>query len=109
MVTVPTVFVAPVESRFTPNCVAAERSSSANFTRNRICFSTPGAASWRLLTMVLANGAASAVARSAVSLLETWPVSERESREDWIWISSLGKVSLRSLRSGSKFCSTVML
>src|SRR5580704_12091793 len=80
--TPPTVFVAPVDIKFTPNCVDAVRSSSANFTRNRICFSAPVDVICRLLTMVLPNGVASAVARSATSLLVTVPVSDRDSRED---------------------------
>ena len=42
----PMVLRAPVDTMFTPNCSALERSSSANFTRSRICFSIgPGAMS----------------------------------------------------------------
>src|SRR2546429_306802 len=72
----PGVFAAPVEIKLTANWLAAVRSSSANLTRNRICFSTAPAAIARLLTTILANGADSAVARSETSFDETLPVND---------------------------------
>src|ERR1700734_3704112 len=80
--TPPMVLVAPVEIKLTANELAADRSSSANLMRNRICLSTGGSATWRLFTTVFAKGVASAVARSPASFVATLPVRESESRED---------------------------
>ncbi len=73
MLTVPIVLVAPVETRLTANWLDAERSSSANLMRNRICFSAGGSATCRSLTTVFAKGAASAVARSPISFIRDLP------------------------------------
>ncbi len=83
-----------------PKAVAAFRFSSANRTLSRICLSTGSGATLRLFTMLLPNGATIATARSAISFVETLPVSAIESRLDWTWMFSVGNVSLSSLRRG---------
>ena len=62
------------QNQLTPYCSALVRSSSANLTRSRICFSIGGSPSCRLLTTFFAKGPASATARSPTSLLETMPL-----------------------------------
>src|SRR5579863_603906 len=96
-------------SRFTPYCSSLERSSSANFTRNRICFSAGGGGRVRLFISVLAKDAARAPALSITSLLDTDPLSVTVSRELYAVMASLGKDCLRSWRSGSRFISTLTL
>ena len=109
VVTAPMVLVAPVETKLTANELAAERSSSANLIRNRICLSAGGSATWRLLTTVFANGAASA-AGPVANVFVRYPAGEGKRIARGLNVDILrGNVSLSSLRSGSKFCSTVML
>ncbi len=50
------VLVAPVEIRLTANWLDAERSSSANLMRNRICFSAGPSATCRLFTTGFREG-----------------------------------------------------
>gem|GEM_PF-6015565 len=109
VVVLPMVLAAPVEIRLTPNASAAARFSSANFTLSSTCFSGPAEGTWRLFTTTLANGAISAAARSATAGLETTPTKESESLAAWTSMFSLGNVSLRRRRAGSRSCSTTML
>ena len=105
----PIVPVAPSDAIFTPNSDALLRSSSANFTRSKICFSMPPTPSCRLFTTVLPKPAESTATRSETSLFVTVPFNEMVSLELRTSIASAGKDSFTKRRRGSRLMSTFTL